>query len=172
MLHGTRVTIAFDTGAAAGDLVQTTNLDPLDLSRCKCIDMFISLTTADAAADDLFDIVLDETFDGVTWNERMHSAQFAGSLTATTTAPETYSMRCSAHVNLDTTEEAGEPSGSAGGTALAAGTVRNGPFAPKRHNDEAPWTLQPTHRLRYVTDDDDDDARFAGTVTLVFHSPV
>lgn len=172
MLDGMRVTIPFDTGAAAGDLDETENLDSFDLSRCKCIDMFISLTTADAASDDLFDITFEETFDGVTWNERMRSAQFTGALTATSTAPETYSMRCSAYINLDTTEEATEPSGSAGGSPLAAGTVRNGPFAPRLYATTAPFTLQPTHRLRFVTDDDDADARFAGSVTLVFHGPI
>ena len=88
MLHGARLTIPVDTGAASGSKTQTTNLDKLDLSRCKVIDVHVSLTTADTAALDTFDIFFDETHDGVTFDERLHSHQFTGDMTATAAAPE------------------------------------------------------------------------------------
>lgn len=172
MLHGAPTVIPFDTGAAAGDGTITVNLDPHDLTRCKVIDVLVSLTTADAAADDLFDIFLDETFDGVTWDQRLHSHQFTGDMTASATAPEVRRYRIYGHTVTDTPDEIYETSGSVGASDLAAATVKHGPFAPKRHGTVSPYNLQTTHRLRFVTSDPDSDARFGGSVTLTFHSPL
>jgi hypothetical protein len=172
MLHGSRITIPFDTGAASGSKTQTTNLDKFDLSRCKVIDVWVSLTTADTDLADLFDIFFEETIDGVTFDQRLHSHQFTGDMTASATAPEVRRYRIYGHTVTDVLDEIYETSGSAGGTALAAGAVRHGPFVPKLASTSAPFTGQTTHRFRFVTVDTDVDARFSGTVTLALNSPI
>lgn len=172
MLLGSPIKFDFDTGAAAGDLEQITLLDPFDLSHSKGADVVVSLTTADAAADDTFDLFFEETFDGVTWDQRLHSHQFTGAMTASAAAPEVRRYRVMTYQDLNTSDTAYETTGSAGASALAAGTVRHGPFAGKRYVAVEPFGLAPTHRLRFVTGDADDDARFSGSVTLTLHSPL
>lgn len=172
MYHGGKITIAFDTGALSGSKTQTTNLDPFDLSRTEVIDVWISLTTADTDAGDTFEVVFEETMDGVTWDERLHSHQFLGSMTASTTAPEVRRYRIYGHTVTDVPDEIYETSGSAGGGALAAGAVRHGPFVPKLSATAAPFRGQTTHRFRFVTVDTDVDAQFTGTVYMVLHGQV
>ena len=172
MLNGSRLSIAFDTGAASGSKTQTTDLDKYDLSRCKVIDAWVSLTTADTDAADTFDIFFEETIGGVTFDQRLHSHQFTGDMTASAAAPEVRRYRIYGHTVTDTPDEIYETSGSAGGSSLAAGSVRHGPFVPKLPSTSAPFTGQTTHRVRFVTVDANSNAHFAGTLTLVLNSPV
>lgn len=169
MLHGwTLLDYDFDTGANSGDQTITLNLDPHDLSRAKMIRAQLTLTTMDAASDDTLDVFLDETREGTYWNERLHSHQLDGSMTPT----EIREYVVSADTPLDTTDEAYESTGSAGASDLAAGSVRNGPFAPKLPGTSGPWAPQTTHRVRFVVDDDDSDARFAGNLLLTAFTEV
>lgn len=171
MEHGTRYTVTFDTGANSGAQDTTTNFDKFDLSWCEAIDIWVSLTTADTDAGDTFDIYLQETMDGVTWDERWHSHQFTGNMTASSTAPEVRRYRIFADTT-DAPDEIYETSGSAGGSSLSAGSVRHGPFVPKLPSTSAPFSGQVTHRLRFVTADADSNARFAGSITFVLHSDI
>jgi hypothetical protein len=171
VLHGSRITIPFDTGAAAGTKTEYENLDKFDLTRTKAIDIHVKLTTADTDAGDTFDIYLEETFDAVSWDERWRSHRFTGDMSPSATAPETREYILWGHTVTDVDDEIYESTGSAGGSSLAAGTVRHGPFAPKLPSTTAPFRGQVTHRLRYDTTDADSNARFTGVVTLVFHSP-
>lgn len=169
MQHGwTLLDYDLDTGANNGDETITLNLDPHDLSRAKWLDITVTMTTLDAASDDLCDIFLDETFDGTNWDERWHSHQFTGAMSPT----EIRRYRILADDIPDATDLAYETTGSAGGSSLSAGTVRPGPFAPKLQATSAPWTLQTTHRVRIVIDDDDSDARFAGNLRITAYSEV
>lgn len=168
MMHGWKlIDFDFDTGAASGDRTITQNLDPFDLSRVEWLDFQLTLTTLDAAGDDLFDLFFEE-FDGVGWDQRLRSHQLSGDMSPT----EKRRYRISTRTAIDTSDEAYEISSSQGASDIPAGQVRNGPFVPKLPGTTPTAPLSPTHRIRIVIDDNDNDARFAGNLTIMAVSPV
>lgn len=169
MLHGaTLLNYAFDTGAGSGSQTITVNLDPFDLSRVLWLDIVLSLTTLDTDAGDTLDVFLEETLDGSTWDQRWHSHQFTGDMSPT----EVRRYRISAQNTLDSSDEAYETTGSAGGSNLPAGSVRNGPLAPRLPGTSAPFRSRTTHRVRLVVVDTGSDARFAGTLRIASNGKV
>lgn len=169
MQHGWKLlNYDLDTGANNGDETITIELDPLDLARVKWLDIVVTMTTLDAAGDDTCDFFFEETHDGTNWDQRWHSHQFTGAMSPT----EIRRYRIYADYVPDATDLSYETTGSAGGSDLTAGTVRPGPFAGKLHATSAPYTLQTTHRVRIVIDDDDSDARFAGNLLITAYTDV
>ena len=117
-------TITFDTGTSS----VTTELDAIDLSGVQALILILNLTKADTGAGDILDIKFQETGDRVTWNTRARFPNFIGTLSPSATAPETYRMTINTRQDLSVGEEAYEPDGSAGATALTADQVIHGPL--------------------------------------------
>lgn len=169
MLHTWTIgPITFDTGA--GGQTITTELPLLNLGRAETIALVLKVTKADTDANDTLDVYFDETFDRVTWDNRGRFQQITGDMSPSATAPEVRKLVISSRIALDATEESYETSGSAGGSDLAAGTVRNGPFAPIFRNTAG---IAASHRLRFVVaDPTGSNADFEGSVTLSITSPM
>lgn len=133
-------TITLDTGTSS----VTTELDPIDLSGARFLLLDLKLTKADTGSGDLLNIHFQETSDRVTWNDRMRSPDFAGTLSPSATAPETWKQTLSAIQTLTAAEASYEPTGSAGATALAKDKVHNGPLLRPVKSSSG---LQAAHRV-------------------------
>ena len=132
--------ITLDTGTSS----QTTELDAIDLSGAHYLKLDLKLTKADTGAGDLLNIHFQETSDRVTWNDRMRSPDFAGTLSPSATAPETWQQTLSAIQTLTAAEASYEPTGSAGATALSKDKVHHGPLLPPVRSSSG---LQSAHRV-------------------------
>lgn len=147
----------------------TTNFDPVDFSGCKNISFRLELTTAATDAGDTLNTKVQCTWDKqTTWDDRARLPQYLGTATVSATAPETEELTVSRDAPLMGTEEVVEPSGSAGGTAASASTVRNGPFPPKQRNSTgllANWRMVQT-----VVDAGSANAHFAGNLRVTYWS--
>lgn len=146
------------------------NLDPMSYSRAVSLVGEIIITSAATAAGDTLTVRLQETPDGVQWDTRWcHTAQ-VGNSGASTTAPESERVVLQCDVPLQTAERLYEPTGSAGGTDLSAGTVRNGPLLGRRRAATAPGGgLSASHRLQFVVAQTS-AAAFTGTYTIWLES--
>lgn len=164
MLHSWDVvTYTLDTGAGTKQILVT--LDAYNLSRCECLELIIKLTKADTAGGDTLDVYLEETVTrAVTWDQRVHSHQFIGTMSPSTTAPEVRRYRVQADTVLNTSDSAYETTGSAGSSDIAAGSVRHGPFAPPYNGTNNALTA--VHRIRIEQVQGGVAADFEGTITL------
>lgn len=153
------------------------SLNPVDLSHARELLVEIKVTTADTDAIDTLDVRLQDCSDPVMaqsptgtagWNDRARSQPFTGDMTPTAAAPEYYRLSIQQLVDIAATEEAYEPSGSAGAAAIAVGSVINGPFPGTLRGrlgvKEA--TRIPNWRIRYQVVDADNNASFIGTTTV------
>lgn len=157
-------TLDTGTGSKTGGSAITSELYPyLDLSALTALVVVVSLSEAAEDAGDILDVALQETLDGVTWNDRCRFPQLLGSLSPSASAPETYQQTILALEDLTAADYSFEPSGSAGGTRLVAGATRNGPFAPRRRTETGPAAA---YRLYIEVTDSDDDGGFTGTITV------
>lgn len=162
MLHTAKLfEYTLNTGAGTQSITQA--FDKFDLSYARAIVGKLTLTKADTDAGDLLDVYFEERTNTLTWNQRGRFEQVIGTASPTTSAPEERTIVISADVNLDTTEESYEDTGSLGGTSLSAGTVRNGPFMGKLYSGGAPVA---THRVRIEVTDANANADFEGTITF------
>lgn len=110
----------------------TTNLDALDLSRLKCLELELAVTAAASTASDTLDVKIQDTRNaGTTWNTRGRFTAVLGNQTASATTPYARHMVISSAVDLQSGEREYLATGSQGGTELAAGTVLNGLFPPR-----------------------------------------
>ena len=95
-------TLATGAGSKTGGSAITSELYPyLDLSALKAIVVVVSLTAAAEDAGDILDVALQETLDGVTWNDRCRFPQLLGNLSPSASAPETYQQTILALEDLD-----------------------------------------------------------------------
>jgi hypothetical protein len=161
-----------------GNSVSYVSLNPVDLSHARELLVEIKVTTANTDAGDSLDVRLQDCSDLLAaqnptavpgWNDRARSQPFTGDMSPTTTAPEYYRMSIQQLVDIAATEEAYEPSGSLGGSAIPVGSVINGPFPGTLRGrlgvKEA--TRIPNWRIRYeISGDIDADASFIGTTTV------
>jgi hypothetical protein len=155
-----------DTGAGAQPLNRP--LAKLDLSQADSITLRATITKAAEDAADTLNIRLQESWDGgVTWHTRIRLAEFTGDMSPSTSAPEVREGVAQQFGALADAEEALEPSGSAGGTDLSAGTVRNGHFAPAYR---VGGVRAATHRLQVVVVDGDSDGDFEGTIEVFYNT--
>lgn len=155
-----------------GNVSQTINLDPLNLSWCKTLSGELKLTTIQTDLADKLDIKLQETRDPVApanyWDTRAYWNQVAGNTAASATAPYADHWNVSQDVDLTSTSRNYNPTGSSTGTELTAGTVRDGPFAP---TIRTALGRQPTQRIvAIISGDANNNALFSGVITLTGHA--
>lgn len=154
-----------DNVIGTGSATVNVELDKLDLSRGELIRMEVVLTAADTDAGDLLNIYLQNRWQSNIWMDRIASHQFLGTLSPSAGSPEVREYTLSKFGDLTDSEEADEPYGSAGASHLTAGTVRNGPFAPRYRNPgvgtETGWRVSLVQVNTSTA-----DAAFAGTVYL------
>lgn len=158
-------TYTLDTGAGSktGASAITSNFNPGRFGHYDALTVYLNVTKADTDAADVLDVALQETRDGVTWHDRARFANVTGDLTASATAPEVRRLVVQQFGSFADGEEELEPSGSAGGTRLTAGTVLNGPFPPLLRTG---GTRQSSFRLYIEVTDADNDADFEGTIDV------
>lgn len=147
----------------------TAVLDPMDLSRCREIELELIVTAAATGATDLLDVELQDTRDGqLTWNTRAH-AQVLGNQSASATAPYVYRMALTSAIALQSPEKGYVETGSAGGSAIAAGTVVNGPFPPPWRKGVTTGTRLSAWRVLFTQTDVSTTASFTAEVLLTAH---
>lgn len=149
------------------------NFDPLDLSDAAELQCELSVTATDTDAGDTLDVYIQSTIDGVTWDDRVHFTQLIGTLSASAGTPEALRATLQQFGAFSDTEEMSEPSGSAGGSRLTAGTVKNGGFPrPLRRGTVTGALPNQTQmpgaswRVSYVMVDADADGVFTGTLSV------
>lgn len=162
----------FDYALATGAGSQTINVNvEQDISRAQAITIVLNLTGAATDAGDTLNVRFQETpDDGVTWDTRARFEQFLGTAVVSAAAPERRIAVLHARTQLQTTEEYYEPSGSAGATEIAAGTVINGPFYANLHRGSASLTGQQIHGNRYRVNlavvDANSNGGFSGNIRI------
>lgn len=157
---------------AAGTAITNVELPAYDLSRARAVEMVVDLTGVGAAeAGDTLDIYLQEADDDVTptWDDRVHMPQFLGSMTVSAAAPERRIVTFACYSLVPTADASYEPSGSAGGSRLAAGGYIQRPLKGRRRTSLG---SQARHRFRFEQADANANAAFAGTVFLAIDSEV
>ncbi len=150
---------SLDSGAGTQTINQS--LDPMDFSGYSALVLRCSAVKTDTDAADTCVIRLQTSADPATpvWDDRICLESFTGDQSASATAPETKQGTVWNTESLDSVEAEFEESGSAGGTSLSAGAVKNGPYFNSLYN---PLTnsRQPSCRLNIVVTDADADADF------------
>jgi hypothetical protein len=153
-----------DTGPGSQTIL--VNLD-VDMARGFAILGELLVTKSVTDAIDTLDVRLQScnSADAANpvWNTRARFAQILGNMTTSASAPEIRDIALQKFGTLSDGEEAYEPSGSAGGSDLAAGSVLNGPFPGPRRTSAG---RQPSWRLKIDVVDADADADFEGAITL------
>lgn len=161
---------AFDIGP--GNVTQTINLDPLQLSWCKTLSGELKLPTIATDLADKLDIKFQETRDPlaatVYWDTRAYWQQVAGNTSASASTPYADHWNVSQDVDLTSSSRNYNPTGSSTGVELTAGTVRDGPFAPPVRTATGRITTQ--RIVAVISGDANNNARFAGTITLTGHA--
>ncbi len=154
---------AFDTGDLVGADGGTASveLDAVDLSRFDELELEIVVDTAATEAGDTLNVYLQSRGPAGVWDDRIATAQFTGDQADA----EVRKYAVQQFGTFSDTEEASEPQGSAGGSHLTAGGVKNGPFpGPYRNKGvgtETAWRLQ-----FVVANSSTENAAFAGAVYL------
>lgn len=167
----------FDYAMATGAGSQTINVNvEQGIARAQAVQLVLNLTTAATDAGDTLDIRFQETpDDGVTWDTRARFDQFLGTATVSAAAPERRILLIHARTWVTQGESAYEPSGSAGASEIAAGTVLNGPFYAALAKGSASLPGQQIHGNRYRINirvvDANSNANFAGTIRIWADTP-
>src|SRR5690348_5744899 len=129
----TRMVADLPINIGTGTQTINTLLDPVDLSMAKAIEPILTLTTIATVAGTTLDVKLQmSTWQGsdgtIVWDTRGRFSAVPGNTAASATSPYQEGLNISQDVDLTTVERAYRPTGSNGGTELAAGTVRDGSF--------------------------------------------
>jgi hypothetical protein len=146
----------------------TSVLDPMDLSRCRMLELEVIITAAATTASDLLDVELQDTKNNVSWNTRAH-AQVLGNQAASVAAPYMYRMVLTSAIVLQSPEKGYVETGSPGGTDIPVGTVVNGPFPPPNREGVTTGTRKSSFRIIFKQTDVSTTASFTGTVRLYGH---
>lgn len=165
MLQSTKVFEYAFTSAASATATVTQNFPSMDLSHAEALMLEMEITAAAAAASDTIECKLQETSNGTNWNSRARTTTIAGNATVSASAPEYVRATLNQVVDLASTEEFYEPSGSAGASEITAGTVINGPFPGKVRSAASGWTAS-WRIVLTKTDGGGNDAAFSGTVRV------
>ena len=96
----------------------------MDLSNADALTLEVKVTTAATAAGDILNVSLEDTIDGSNWNTRIRFDDLLGNMTE----PEIRRATISQTVDLASTEEMYETTGSTSATETPEGSVVNGPF--------------------------------------------
>jgi hypothetical protein len=144
----------------------TTNVElpAMDLSQFDELELEIDVDTSATDAGDTLDVYLQSRGPAGIWDDRIATAQILG--TASDNEVRKYAVQ--QFGTFADSEEASEPQGSAGGSHLTAGSVKNGPFPPP-YRSAGVGTLT-AWRLQFVMVDADADGSFTGTVYIFGNS--
>lgn len=144
------------------------NLDALDLSRFDELELEVVVNPPAVDADDTLTIYLQSRGRSGVWDDRIATATFTGDQPGT----EVRKYAVQQFGTFADAEEASEPTGSAGGSRLTAGTVKNGSFPPPYRTKGAGGGTSTAWRLDFVQVDGagTDDATFTGTVYVYGNS--
>lgn len=159
----TRKIFSYSVDTGAGSATTNVNLDAFDLSGASALILRGSMSKTDTDAGDTLAITLQSTFDALTWTDRARLGNFTGDMSAAATTPEVLVAVVHQGDAIDSTEEAYEPSGSLGGSAIAAGSVLNGPFPGLLRTALG---RQPSWRVNIVWTDADSDGDMEGTIEV------
>lgn len=160
---------------ALGSGAQTVNtlLDPLDLSMAKVIEVLLTLTSVATVAGSTLDVKFQmatfiDPLGNEVWDTRGRFSTVVGNQAASAAVPYQEGLNISQDVDLTTVERAYRPTGSAGGTELAAGTVRDGDF-PAFLREGLLHTRQPNARIQMVVVDAAASFAAVGNVLIYSH---
>lgn len=112
------------------------NLDAIDLSHCDELTVTYKIVTTITSTSNTLDIYVQSRGRDGFWDDRIHFTQIA----ATPNQNKAQKLVLQQFGTFSDTEEASVPSSSSGGTRLAAGTVKNGPFPRPYVDASAPAT--------------------------------
>ena len=169
-------TVAVAIAAGPGSATYTYTLNPHDLSQAQALLLEIVATAIANDSNDVFDVRLQDTTDGLKWHDRARMTAIAGNQAASAGAPYYQRIVVQQNVAISSTEQNYIPDGSSGAAALAAGSVINGPFP--RVLRKAPTTApgpttaivgyrQPSWRVQIiVTDPTGTNAALTATLNL------
>lgn len=165
----------YDFDLAAGTAATNVDLpDLLDMSNAKHVSLYLRITKDGSGADaaDTFDLYLQEADEGQdpVWSDRAHFPQYTADGSVSSTAPELYWMQIDCD-NFNSGDAIYEPSGSAGGSHIAADTVINGPMKPPRRVPGLNGG-RGRYRLRFEVTDTDADSDWGGQVHVFMESRV
>lgn len=148
---------------------QTNTLDPLDLSRCREIELELIITAAASAAGDLLNVKLQDSKNGgTTWNTRAN-LQVAGNQAATAGNPFVKRAVITNAIALQSSEKVYVESGSNGGSEIAADTVVNGPFPPPFRDTVTTGTRVSSWRVIWSQTSSSGTDSFAGELKIHAH---
>lgn len=147
----------------------TTNVElpAMDLSQFDELELEIVFSTLATDTADTLNVYMQSRGPAGIWDDRIAVAQLLGD--ATDAEVRKYSVQ--QFGTFADTEEASEPTGSAGASHMTAGTVKNGPFPPL-YRDKTNKTTSTSWRLQFVVVDADADSAFTGTVYISGNSAV
>lgn len=157
-----RVAIPFDTGVGTQNL--NYEAGNLDISDADWLKATLNLTKADTDAGDTANIYVQARGPNGIWNDIIAFTQVIGTLSPSSSAPEVLMANLMQAGTLSDDEEESEPSGSAGGSHITAGTVKNGPLPGMYHDSSG--VRGASLRVRVEVTDADNDADFEGTIYL------
>src|SRR5438132_5977842 len=151
-----------------GNTTTVLTCDALDISRCQAVTLEMVLTTCATDAADKLDVRFQETRDSqptpAVWDTRGYFTQVSGNQSASASAPYADQMTISQDVPLPSSSRNARPTGSAGGTELTAGTVRDGPFQGRLRSTLGPV---PSHRLiAVISGDVNSNSLFVGSIKI------
>lgn len=158
----TRKIFDYDFSLSGAGATTNVELDALDLSRFDELELEIVLSTAATDAGDTLNVYLQSRGPSGIWDDRIATAQFLG----TDTDAEVRKYVLQQFGTFSDAEEASEPQGSAGGSRLTTGTVKNGSFPGPYRTKGAGGSTATAWRVQFVTVDADEDSAFTGTVYI------
>lgn len=135
--------------------------DPLDLSRARNLKLFLAVPAAASTSSDTLDVIVQDTQNGVTWNDRGRFALVLGNQNVTT--PYTREMNLLQDCDLNTGEREYQSTGSQGGSDIPSGTVLNGTFWPPYRDAGG---KHPNWRCRFVVTNNSGVASFTASVSI------
>lgn len=156
----TRKIFDYDFSLSGAGATTNVELDALDLSRFDALELEINVATAATDTADTLNVYLQSRGPSGIWEDRIATAQFLGDQSDA----EVRRYVLQQFGTLADSEEASEPVGSAGGSHLTAGTVKNGAFPGPYRTKGAGGSTATAWRLQFVTVDADEDSAFTGTV--------
>ena len=147
---------------------QTTVFDPLDLSRGRQLEATLKVTAAASGASDVLDVRIQDTDDGVVWNDRIRFLAVAGNQAVSPAYIQRAVLTNS--IPLQSSEKDYIESGASGGSAIAAGTVVNGPFPPPVRAGVTTTTRTSSWRAVFIQTDVSGTASYTAELIVRLHS--
>lgn len=157
---------------AAGNQATVLSLDPLNYTRNKTLTCELTLSTIGGTpvVGDTLDVKLQETRSPTQayWDTRGYFYQVLGNQATSATNPYADEFTVSQDINLVAPDRNERPTGSRAGSEIPAGTVRDGPFAPRLRGATGPIA---SHRLVLTQLGSGQTTTWVGQVQIYGHHP-